>query len=96
MVGDVFDNPRSPNHLHHETCSVDFRSLFCSTTLSNCNVFSSLSFVSSVLSKQQAVDVDDLGEAACDGYFVNAVEHVFSEVLVGCEDLACVHWDDSR
>jgi hypothetical protein len=49
---DVIADPRSPNHLHHETCRVSCRSLFCSTTLSNRNVFSSLSFVSSVLSKQ--------------------------------------------
>jgi RNase H-like domain found in reverse transcriptase len=49
---DVIADPRSPNHLHHETCRVDCRSLFCSTTPSNSNVFSSLSFVSSVLSKQ--------------------------------------------
>jgi hypothetical protein len=49
---DVIADPRSPTHLHHETCSVGCRSLFCFTTLSNRNVFSSLSFVSSVLSKQ--------------------------------------------
>jgi hypothetical protein len=47
---DDFADPRSPNHLHDETCSVGCRSLFCSTTLSNRNVFSSLSLVS--LSKQ--------------------------------------------
>ena len=49
---DFIADPTSPNHLHHETCSVACRSLFCSTTLSNSNVFLQSLFCFQCSSKQ--------------------------------------------